>query len=73
MSIIRDETKNDQHRVSASKDLLDRAGWKATIKTENSIEVNYSEQARNLDIKLQNAFTALDESRTTEQDIIESD
>ena len=73
MSIIRDKDGNPQHRVSASKDLLDRAGWKATIKTENSIEVNYSEQARNLDIKLQNAFTALDESRTAERDIIESD
>lgn len=73
MGIIRDPEANQQHRVSASKDILDRAGFKATIKTENTLEVNYNDTANTLDSKLENAFNALNDQRTKEPDIIESD
>jgi len=72
MEIIRDKDKNDQHRVSASKDLLDRAGFKATIKTENSIEVNYLDTMEELDNQLHNAIASLVEQRRPDKDIIES-
>ncbi|MCM3256091.1 terminase small subunit [Priestia aryabhattai] len=73
ISIVRDPDANQQHKVSAAKDILDRAGYKATIKTENSVEVSYNDQAFKLDAKLQDAFNALDEQRGTEQDIINAD
>jgi phage terminase small subunit len=73
MEIVRDKEGNPQHRVAASKDLLDRAGFKAAIKTESSIEVSYLESTDQLNTKLENAFNALDESRAAETDIIPAD
>ena len=70
MSIIRDEEGNTQHRVSASKDILNRAYGE---KQEHKIEVSYLDSVESIDAKLEKAFAQIDEFRTAETDIINAD
>lgn len=67
MSIIRDTEGNPQHRVSASKDILNRAYGE---KQEHTIEVSYLDSVESIDAKLEKAFLTIDRQRDTETDII---
>jgi phage terminase small subunit len=73
MEIIDDPEGNAMAQLHACKDILDRAGYKAAIKTENSIEVSYLDRVESIDTKLAQAFVTLDEQRAAETDIINAD
>jgi hypothetical protein len=75
VAIIRDPNGNTQHKVTAAKDILDRAGYRAAHKVEKSVEVTHYDATESLLTKLETAFAKIDEQtrpRTVVIDVNES-